>query len=430
MTMFRYLLGWILLNYCCFRISEGGCWWPTPFPGSTWLDSTRDTITFTTETLTGFSMTVPGGSISNWECLDNSSFAGEKILVIKSTDTFSLVGATWITYLCLQMTEVSTNSFVYYQQAAQDPTGGYNRALFSQNGMITNKATICSGTAVPPAEYHFMVKQGEELNSLQPCGSFLLSKFDYQVTDTSSTVSCDSTTDNWDVCTNTSMIAFNYTTCATVMAYSSGGTVYCMATVSADGFQYQTVYNPSSTPNKFACIVVNSAGSAASFINNNCTVGQTPTSYAKNHDGTNIGYLATMTKTASCFTTTTTTTTTSTTSTTSVTTATASGTTAAAGGGGGGGGANSAASTDGGSGGSIIPMIAGAVVGILLIIIILFLIYWFCYRKRRFCFKKKDVGHSDANANSATGAQVINSKEGPADKNGPTIIPDLSAPIT
>ncbi|XP_060570755.1 uncharacterized protein LOC132729036 [Ruditapes philippinarum] len=290
----NFLSVWIWLQVT-LDFSEGGCTWPAAFVSSTWRDNTRGDITFGTDTLQGWSIQMYGSTVSNWECLDQSYFDSEGILIIKSTDTFSHVGGTWTSFVCLEMTKVTDNSYYYYQKHDQLDSGGSGdeRVKSETDGTITGKSNICGSTAVPTAEFHFMVKSGSESASKQYCSPSLLAKMDYTL-DTLGVETCAGTVDDWDVCTNRTTMTFNYTTCASEMLYSSGGEVYCMANLTST-YEYTVVYNTDASPTyRFACIVSNSAGTEASIVYKNCTIDQTPTTNAKQHDGTNIGALVTM----------------------------------------------------------------------------------------------------------------------------------------
>lgn len=72
-----------MLKFTSYIFSEGGCPWPSVFASSTWRDNTRGDITFGTDTLTGWSVSIQGSTINQWECLDNSFFDSEGILIIK-----------------------------------------------------------------------------------------------------------------------------------------------------------------------------------------------------------------------------------------------------------------------------------------------------------------------------------------------------------
>ncbi|XP_060580681.1 uncharacterized protein LOC132737413, partial [Ruditapes philippinarum] len=214
---------------------------------------------------------------------------------VGSTDTFSHVGGTWTSFVCLEMTKVTDNSYYYYQKHDQLDSGGSGdeRVKSDTDGTITGKSNICGSTAVPTAEFHFMVKSGSESASNQYCSPSLLAKMDYTL-DTLGVETCAGTVDYWDVCTNRTTMTFNYTTCPSEMLYSSGGEVYCMANLTST-YEYTVVYNTDASPTyRFACIVSNSAGTEASIVYKNCTIDQTPTTNAKQHDGTNIGALVTM----------------------------------------------------------------------------------------------------------------------------------------
>lgn len=422
------------ITFSPYVFCKGGCTWPSPWVNTTWRDNTRGDITFHTDTLTGWTMTAQGSTIRNWECLDNSSFSSDGILLMKATDTFRIGGLTYIPYLCIATTKITDYSYYYYQQHDQDPNGGYERGKFSTDGFITSKATVCSNTApVPTAEFHFLLLPGYESAAKQWCPPSLLARMDYTYTSTAGAVSCDTSTDNWDVCTNRTTMTFNYTTCGTQMLYSTSGTLYCMVNFTST-YEYGLVYNTDASPTyRFSCIVSNTAGSAASVVYKNCTVNQTPTTYAKQADGTNIGYLVTMTPIETCpflppttttttttSTTTTTTTTTTTPSTTTTTTSTTtstttpSTTTTAP---------KAAESTSSKGGGSLIPIIAGAAGGLFLLALIA-AITIYCLK----CKKKREVDDDKSDGSGKHIIPVVSSK--PPDSHLEKInLEDLDNPV-
>ena len=75
---------------------------------------------------------------------------------------------------------------------------------------------------------YFPIPLGTESASKQNCASSLLAVMDYTL-DTLGTTTCAGSVDDWDVCTDRTIMKFNYTTCSSEMAYSSklvkGGTL-------------------------------------------------------------------------------------------------------------------------------------------------------------------------------------------------------------
>ena len=74
---------------------------------------------------------------------------------------------------------------------------------------------------------------GSESSARQYCPPSLLAKMDYTYTGRDTTVACDSSADNWDVCTDRMIMNFNYTTCSQKMAYSGISQKYSIVIICA-----------------------------------------------------------------------------------------------------------------------------------------------------------------------------------------------------
>ncbi|XP_052238348.1 uncharacterized protein LOC127849643 [Dreissena polymorpha] len=293
-TIGTQVIGWklVLKNvvYC-----QGGCTWSTAFGNTVW-NGTDGTLTFASDTLTGFNVNVSSvdpsvNSVSKWECLSTTYFSTDGILLLKSTQVFKHTNGLHMAYLCLTLKDVSSpDAYYFYRTHAQTPSLNNERIKISQTGSFTTQGQIC-GDVPPVHEFHYMVKQGKELTSRQFCPPSLLAKMDYNVTSAGGANSCTSSVDDWDVCTNKTEMVFNYTTCATQMLYSSAGKVYCMFNMTATN-DYAIVYVED---NQFICVVSNTAGTAASFVGGHCgQTDHTPTSFAK-QGGVDVGFTVTMT---------------------------------------------------------------------------------------------------------------------------------------
>ncbi|XP_052797073.1 mucin-22-like isoform X1 [Mya arenaria] len=355
-----------------FHFIEGGCNWPSAFASTTWEDNERGTLTFSATEVTGLSIDVSArdsstGFIDTWECASMADFGSRGILTLKSTQVFTSVGATYVAYLCLVMTQITgADSYYYYQKHAMEGTLNERVKIFT-DGSLTTAAEICGSVTVPTEDFHFMVKTGSETASKQYCSPSLLAKFDYEVTDASGAVTCDTSTDNWNVCTDRTAMTFDYSTCPTEMMYSATGTVVCMVNLTST-YEYVVVYNTdASASSKFSCVVSDSAGTAATFVSGRCgQTSQTPTVFAQDSSGTNIGFKVTMTPTETCPFLQPTTATTTTTS------------------------ATTAGTQPEPEGGSIIPIIIGAVVGLLLLLLAV-AIAIYCWKRK----KNRVTEHTD-----------------------------------
>ncbi|KAL3880364.1 hypothetical protein ACJMK2_032608 [Sinanodonta woodiana] len=289
------LLVWSGLLYT--REAVAASRWPSTFVSTTWLDNTRGTLIFTNTSVSGLTMTLYGASHNTWDCVDNSS---SSLLIMKSQSTISIqlsgITLTLSAYLCLELVQITSVSYYYYQRQEAQPTFGYERVYVSTLSNITSSSELCNfKTSIPTAEFHVMVKSGNASSAKVTCPSGILGKYDYVYypKDNSSAL-CNSSKDLWDGCTDKTMITFNYTTCTQYIAYSAGGVVWCVANIANT---YGVVYNndssvvSSNTNDKvstyrFSCIVGNHA--SASIAPGNCTSQQTATSYPLKWNSLNL----------------------------------------------------------------------------------------------------------------------------------------------
>ncbi|XP_060573353.1 uncharacterized protein LOC132731232 [Ruditapes philippinarum] len=93
--------------------ANGQCNIPSPFASSTWLDSTRGTITFDTTTMNGWGVTVFNQQRSSWECVDSSD---SSTLVLKSTTSILYSNSPIFIFMCMKLTQITTNSYSYKLQ--------------------------------------------------------------------------------------------------------------------------------------------------------------------------------------------------------------------------------------------------------------------------------------------------------------------------
>ncbi|XP_052237999.1 uncharacterized protein LOC127849319 [Dreissena polymorpha] len=279
------------------REKDCACTWPAAFANSVW-EGTRGQLTFGSSTLGGLAIDVSSldpsaGSLSTWECVNTDYFQAEGILLLKSTKKFNHINALFLAYFCFTMTRVTgVEAFYFYQSHAMEPSLNNERIKIHQSETFTTKAQICGATP-PMQEFYYMVKQGQELMSKQFCPPSLLARMEYNVTSSNGAVSCTGPADSWDGCTDRTKMTFNYSTCATQMMYSSEGRAYCLFNLTAT-HHYTMVYSNGTSGSKFICVVSNSAGTAASFVEGRCgQSNQSPTTFATS-DGSDVGFTVTM----------------------------------------------------------------------------------------------------------------------------------------
>ncbi|XP_052794926.1 uncharacterized protein LOC128227972 [Mya arenaria] len=275
----------------------GQCTFPSPFASSMWHDSTRGDLTFTDTTLTGWDVTLsPTQTIDTWTCLD---YADSSKLVIKATSRFTLVGSSQVyVYACLVLTEVTAGvSYTYQQRNVQEGNAAQNRLRFNSAGTLASASDVCDDTAtIPTLDFHVLVLSGSESSAAVILPTSFLFSADYILQASDGTLTCNDTVDVMDMCSDTSALTFDYTTgnCQEQVAYSAGGSLYCVATVSLTSYDCAVFYNRdptiSGTATRFTCIC--SDGNTASVAPNNCTIYQDATSVPTDADMTTpVGYL-------------------------------------------------------------------------------------------------------------------------------------------
>lgn len=289
-------MSYVVYTITIFTVSEvsGACTFPSSFVNSTWYDNTRGTLTFTKTTMSGWVFTVYSKTLSTWQCVDNSS---STVLVMRSNSSFNYSTISLYAYICLSLTEITARSYYYYQRHAMEPNAGQERVMISDNGSLTKN--ICNNSiTVPDLEFHVLVKTGSESDAAIQLPDIFQFYSDYYYTASNGTVACNNSVDRWDMCTNNSAITFNYSTCSQPIAFSTNGSFWVVANMSASTYECIVVYNRDTGNLKndsyrFACICFD--GFNASVAPRNCTSNQKPTSLPTEADGTTlIGHLLTV----------------------------------------------------------------------------------------------------------------------------------------
>ncbi|XP_069128926.1 uncharacterized protein [Argopecten irradians] len=248
---------------------EGTCTQPTSEWSGNWYDSQFDgtfamTWSGSAISVTGWSVTAYSSVVSSWTCvLEDTS---NKYILFKGDQTVNLFGQPQNAYICMAWTSVSTYSAIYYLRANQESNAG-NFRVFIEDSAITMGAIskYCQPTSGPStAEYHALVKQSSISSVGQYFPTLLLGTYAYSANDGSSTL-CG-TGSVWDNCADRTMTVFNYTQCATVMAYSSGGTLYNVYSVTSGSYTYVTLVNADATTDqsatyRFTCLIAEASGS-------------------------------------------------------------------------------------------------------------------------------------------------------------------------
>ncbi|XP_053399293.1 uncharacterized protein LOC123557009 [Mercenaria mercenaria] len=261
------------------------CSFGTTFASTTWHDNTKGALTFTATGITGWAFTSTRTSgvtiISSWQCVNHTD---NTYLVLRTSNTFSFQPSSSTTsiqvyaYLCLKLTTVTGNSFIYYQPQVQEINLGGERLKVSALSTLYQTDVCDSTVSVPTTEYHVLVKSGSEASAAIQCPDSLLFVVDFTYYGNDGSSACTGSGDRLDVCTDKTQMTITTNTCTQEIAFSAGGQFYCVATVSSNGYDYTTVYNRdasiSSTTNRFACL--SSIDTDISVAPGNCTAYQTP----------------------------------------------------------------------------------------------------------------------------------------------------------
>ncbi|KAL3880354.1 hypothetical protein ACJMK2_032598 [Sinanodonta woodiana] len=298
------MIGIVQCLFSSFQTAAGTCILPSMFRNSVWHDSTKGDLNFTNSTMSGWQMTAYSQSVSQWECFIDSAYESNGYLIFKSLQKVEFGDVTFTGYMCMQLTKVTDYSYYYYLLYTQQRNAAEERILYSENA-TSNYSTICNTVSKEPLEqFHMLIKSGYEWEARQYCPTPILGNFDYTYTGSDGNVYCQNSSDQWRVCSDRQTMTFNYTTCNKTIAYSKGGQVWCVGTISSS-YTFVMVYNndssvDGSTTYRFTCFSISSDGLNASMVPKNCTENQIPTTFAKRHDGQNMGAKLAMTPYLTC----------------------------------------------------------------------------------------------------------------------------------
>ncbi|KAK3576460.1 hypothetical protein CHS0354_025222 [Potamilus streckersoni] len=274
------------------------CDFPVVYRQSSWIDSGKGEITFTNKSMSGWTMTALSQTLNNWECWNDTLFDSQGYLLLRSIDTISSA-VVYYTYMCMKLTKVTDYSYYYYLVHARDSLAGQERVLVTNDDSVSDFSMICDTSAIEPTEqFHLLVKSGYQAQARQDCPNPIRGNFDYVYYDANGATNCNSTSDKWQVCIDNKTMIFDYTTCSQLMAFSAGGSVWCMASVTKTN-TYVMVYNNDTTIDnnntyRFSCFAVSQSSNSSSLSPKNCSESQTPETFPKDQIGKNTGALLTM----------------------------------------------------------------------------------------------------------------------------------------
>ncbi|KAK3576451.1 hypothetical protein CHS0354_025213 [Potamilus streckersoni] len=272
---------------------EHRCTFPEELQSSRWYDSYKGELRFTTDTVHGWSFATFSTQLNNWECFTKDLYTRYGYVVLKLTDTISDTVPYYV-YMCMKFTKLSSASFYYYLMHEQEDRAGQERLLLTSNSTPPAISETCVSESVEPREqFHVVLKIGNETDAKQDCPAAVRGNFDYSYKGADGTISCTGSDDVWDVCSDNQTMTFDYTRCTQRMAYSNGGVAWCVASISSL-HTYVVVYNNDSALDdnstyRFTCFTVLANGTHSTMVQRNCTVNQTPVTYPRRHDGTDMG---------------------------------------------------------------------------------------------------------------------------------------------
>ncbi|XP_052103173.1 uncharacterized protein LOC127736655 [Mytilus californianus] len=228
--------------------------------------------------MSGYVVQSYSSSVTEWTCHS----VIDDFIISKGKTTVYLFGSNQDVYICMKMTTITESSFSYYVMSDKEVNANNERVYIISSGTaVSNVDSICqTSSSLGDEEYNVMVKQGYEQDAKQYCPSVFLGNFFYTY-DNGTGTSCG-TGSEWDVCTNRTTMKFNYTQCATIIAYSDTE-VFCVASVASSNVIYLTVFNngivDSVSLYRFTCMTISSSGSSlsVSLQKGKCDKGQSPT---------------------------------------------------------------------------------------------------------------------------------------------------------
>ncbi|KAL4230057.1 hypothetical protein ACF0H5_010443 [Mactra antiquata] len=312
------IINFVFLNLMIIpHYVKGVCDWPTEFQNTTWKDSSKGDIEFTTNTLTGWSITIsavlPHQHFDTWFCHSTDLYTEQNILVLITQSTFQPYGNTVYGYICVELLEITQSSYRYYLRNPISAGVNYERIQMSTSNTENNWDTLClfdeSYASFRPetSEYRVLIDKNQVSNAKIDCPYVFLGTYRYNHSASNGIDSCDISTSTFTMCNDVTDITFDYNVCPTQVAYSKSDTVWCVDTVMNNGNNYVTLYNGNdeetdiddSSIYRFSCISVSSDLTVSSVSPGSCKNGQTPDKYS-NNGTSDIGAILSLVQTVTC----------------------------------------------------------------------------------------------------------------------------------
>ncbi|WAQ97856.1 CSMD3-like protein [Mya arenaria] len=257
-----------------YFVGDGACMWPTEFRDSQFYDSSRGALTFFTTTMEGWAFEPTAGSGDVYS---------------RTNQTFPLFSQQYYAYLCITITSVTSASYMYYINHRIETNLNHERLFIYPVNSLTDQGTICStNLGSSGGEYQMLVRIGTEQQAKVDCPWPLLGRYGYTYTTSSGDTSCDLTTSDLGVCSDTQQFTFDYTACSTRVSYSQSDTVWCVNTVSDGDTNYVMLFNGNDN-DALIDNAISDDSSAASVAPMYCRPNQIPTDFAQTASGNNLG---------------------------------------------------------------------------------------------------------------------------------------------
>ncbi|XP_060559807.1 uncharacterized protein LOC132719876 [Ruditapes philippinarum] len=255
-----------------------GCDFPSSWTG-TWYSSRRGALIINSTTISDINTTLTGPL--TYTCFMNSA----DTYVIRS-ELFTLHNALHRAYFCLEFSEITKGSLVYYHTTRVNPQA-YNERLKAYPSISSvTKLDICDDTP-DITSWEMLVKQGSFEDAEQDCPNDIRGQYNYTLTMSSSTT-CGLGNSSLDVCTDVTKPTVNMSLCSTPVAFSAGGLLQCAFSHSIDSYTYTFLLNLDNTTDeattfRFTCLVSVVSGTLGDYTYATqypqlCHSSQTPTS--------------------------------------------------------------------------------------------------------------------------------------------------------
>ncbi|XP_045211312.1 uncharacterized protein LOC123562780 [Mercenaria mercenaria] len=199
------------------------------------------------------------------------------------SELFTLHNALHRVYFCLEFTEVTSSSLMYYHMTKENPQA-YNERLKAYPSISSvTLLDLCDDTP-DTTSWEMLVKQGSTLDAATDCPNGIRGVYNYTMT-LASTTTCGLGNSSLDVCTDTVAPTVNMSLCNTPVAYSADGLLQCVYSEAIDSYTYTLILNLDNatdemTTYRFTCLVSGILGdyTYVSQYPQICHSSQTPTS--------------------------------------------------------------------------------------------------------------------------------------------------------